>query len=52
MIVNDADDLAVFFPPYNRPQTDTASGLDPLVKSLLDFLPQSPNGSILITSRS
>ncbi|KIM96916.1 hypothetical protein OIDMADRAFT_131494 [Oidiodendron maius Zn] len=52
MIVDNADDLGVFFLPYNRLQTNLASSLDPLVESLSDFLPQSPNGSILITSRS
>lgn len=47
MIVDNANNLIVFPPYTNRPQTDTASGLDPLVKSLPDFLPQSPNGPSL-----
>ena len=52
MIVDNADDSGVFFPPYNRLQTNPASSLDPQAESLSDFLPQSLNGSILITSRS
>ncbi|KAF2268798.1 HET-domain-containing protein [Lojkania enalia] len=43
MVVDNADDPDVLFPPLHRAQEK-----DPLS----DFLPQSPNGSILITSRS
>jgi tetratricopeptide (TPR) repeat protein len=45
MIVDNADDSAVFFPP---PGTTQEAEVEPLS----DFLPQSPNGTILITSRS
>jgi hypothetical protein len=50
MVVDNADDSSVFF--RNRSQTRGADSLDRLVEPLSDFLPQSPNGSILITSRS
>jgi tetratricopeptide (TPR) repeat protein len=45
MVVDNADDSAVFFPPLGTAQVAA-------VEPLSDFLPQSPNGSILITSRS
>jgi hypothetical protein len=45
MVVDNADDSAVFFPLLDTAQ---ATAVEPLS----DFLPQSPNGSILITSRS
>ena len=45
MVVDNADDSAVFFPLLDTAQTTA-------VEPLSDFLPQSPNGSILITSRS
>lgn len=32
MIVDNADDSGVFFPPHNRPQTHPASNLDPSVE--------------------
>ena len=51
MIVDNADDSGVFF-PHNKPQTRLADNPDREIQSLSDFLPQSPNGSILITSRS
>jgi tetratricopeptide (TPR) repeat protein len=46
MIVDNADDPNVFF------NQSANSGLAQLARSLSDFLPQSPNGSIVITSRS
>ena len=52
MIVDNADDSGVFFPPHNRPHTHPADSLDRSVEPLSDFLPQTLNGSILITSRS
>ena len=51
MIVDNADDSGVFFPPLD----EQAIGVDKpgqAAESLSEFLPQSPNGSILITSRS
>ncbi|KAF2464103.1 TPR-like protein [Lindgomyces ingoldianus] len=50
LVVDNADDLGVFF--HNRSQTRGADSLDRSVELLSDFLPQSPNGLILITSRS
>jgi Tetratricopeptide repeat len=50
VVVDNADDSSVFF--CDRSQTRGADSLDRSVEPLLDFLPQSPNGSILITSRS
>lgn len=49
MIVDNADDLDVFFSPNT---TTYASSLDSSTGMLSDLLPQSPNGSILITSRN
>ena len=46
IVVDNADDLSVFFPAVSG-QEDAAAAEPPA-----DFLPQSPNGSILITSRS
>jgi tetratricopeptide (TPR) repeat protein len=46
IIVDNADDPSVFF--YQSPDHGSAQAS----RSLSDFLPQSPNGSILITSRS
>jgi len=51
MVVDNADDSGIFL-PHKGPQIHRADSLDRSVGSLLDFLPQSPNGSILITSRS
>ena len=51
MIVDNADDSGVLFPPLDG----QAIGVDKpgqAAESLSEFLPQSPNGSILITSRS
>jgi Tetratricopeptide repeat len=46
IIVDNADDPSVFF--YQSPDHGSAQAS----RSLSDFLPQSPNGSVLITSRS
>jgi len=50
MIVDNADELSVF--SRNSPQRHGGDGLDGSAEPLSDFLPQSPNGLILITSRS
>jgi tetratricopeptide (TPR) repeat protein len=51
MIVDNADDLDVFF-HLNGSQTSRDQNTVQVARSLSDFLPQSPNGSILVTSRS
>lgn len=50
IILDNADDASVFF--HNKPLSREADGLDTSVEPLSDFLPQSANGFILITSRS
>ncbi|KAF2175506.1 TPR-like protein [Zopfia rhizophila CBS 207.26] len=52
MVVDNADDSDVFFPPLHRTQAVRATIPGQAGEPLLDFLPQSPNGSILVTSRS
>ncbi|KAF2802651.1 HET-domain-containing protein [Mytilinidion resinicola] len=52
MIVDNADDSAIFFPPHYETQASGVSSPGQAAEPLSDFLPQSPNGSILITSRS
>ncbi|KAI9860963.1 MAG: hypothetical protein M1813_005642 [Trichoglossum hirsutum] len=52
MIVDNVDDLGIFFPPPDRTQAIGADKSGQAVEPLSEFLPQSPNGSILITSRS
>lgn len=52
MIVDNADDSAIFFPPHHKTQAGGVSSPGQAAELLSDFLPQSPNGSILITSRS
>ncbi|KAI9771284.1 MAG: hypothetical protein M1840_002254 [Geoglossum simile] len=52
MIVDNVDDLGVFFPPLDRTQAIGSDKSGQAAESLSEFLPQSPNGSILITSRS
>src|ERR1700722_19397003 len=52
MVIDNADDSAVFFSPLDRTQAAGVGGPGRAVEPLSDFLPQSPNGSILITSRS
>ncbi|KAH0543478.1 hypothetical protein FGG08_002243 [Glutinoglossum americanum] len=52
MIVDNVDDSGVVFPPLDRTQAIGSDKSGQAVESLSEFLPQSPNGSILITSRS
>jgi tetratricopeptide (TPR) repeat protein len=49
MVVDNADDADVFF--SNTSQSRVPGNSDPPVELVSEFLPQSPNGSILITSR-
>jgi tetratricopeptide (TPR) repeat protein len=49
MVIDNADDADVFF--SNTSQRRLPDNSDPPVELLSDFLPQSSNGSILITSR-
>jgi tetratricopeptide (TPR) repeat protein len=50
MVVDNADDASVFF--SNTSQSCAPGNSNSSVELLSDFLPQSPNGSILITSRT
>ncbi|KAF2678563.1 hypothetical protein K458DRAFT_348288 [Lentithecium fluviatile CBS 122367] len=52
MIIDNADDLDVFPRPPQRGHGSKEDVRSNAAASLLEFLPQSPNGSILITSRS
>ncbi|KAH0556857.1 hypothetical protein GP486_005356, partial [Trichoglossum hirsutum] len=52
MVVDNADDPSVFFSQLDRSKSSGGDGSAQLSGCLADFLPQSPNGSILITSRS
>ncbi|XTI90760.1 hypothetical protein V2W45_1411366 [Cenococcum geophilum] len=52
MIIDNADDLGVFSRPSERRKGRKDDGSSNAAAALLEFLPQSPNGSILITSRS
>ncbi|KAF2470888.1 TPR-like protein [Lindgomyces ingoldianus] len=52
MVVDSADDLSVFFPPAHGTLVTGATNLSQSAEPLSDFLPQSANGSILVTSRS
>ena len=52
MIIDNADDLGVFSCPLDRCKGSKDSVSRNTAAALLEFLPQSPNGSILITSRS
>ena len=47
MIIDNADDIDIFLPPAPKIQD-----AEDVTAPLLDFLPQSRNGSILITSRN
>lgn len=49
MIIDNADDIEVFYPKRMRTMDGS---LAPISTSLAAYLPQSRNGSILITSRS
>jgi tetratricopeptide (TPR) repeat protein len=50
MIIDNADDAAVFFPDVS--QNHAVRSSEQTVEPLSDYLPHSPNGSILITSRN
>jgi tetratricopeptide (TPR) repeat protein len=50
MVIDNADDADVFF--NNGSQNLTTGNLDESAELLSNFLPQSPNGSILVTSRN
>jgi hypothetical protein len=50
LVVDNADDASLFF--YNRSQSYTLPDQDQSIQLLSEFLPQSPNGLTLITSRS
>ncbi|KAH8726910.1 TPR domain protein [Phaeosphaeriaceae sp. PMI808] len=52
MIIDNADDLSVFPRPTQRRNVSKGGVSSNAAASLLELLPQSPNGSILITSRS
>ncbi|KAH7108869.1 putative kinesin [Dendryphion nanum] len=52
MIVDNADDSNVFFLPVQSTQAVGVAGLGQAAEPLSDFLPQSRNGAILVTSRS
>jgi tetratricopeptide (TPR) repeat protein len=52
MIIDNADDLSVFPRPTQRRNGSKDDVSSNAAASLLELLPQSPNGSILITSRS
>jgi tetratricopeptide (TPR) repeat protein len=53
MVIDNADDSKVFFPQFHGTQTANNSDLDHTEEEpLSDFLPQSSNGSILVTSRN
>ena len=52
MIIDNADDLDVFSYPSDRGKSTKDNVSSNAVAALLEFLPQSPNGSLLITSRS
>lgn len=51
MIVDNADDAHIFSHPADECQIDS-NATAPSAKALSEFLPQSQNGSILVTSRS
>jgi tetratricopeptide (TPR) repeat protein len=50
LVVDNADDASLLF--YNRSRSHTLPNPDQSTQLLSKFLPQSPNGSILLTSRS
>jgi tetratricopeptide (TPR) repeat protein len=49
MVLDNVDNVENFFPSRKRKQDEAAKGLP---APLMAYLPQSPNGSILITSRN
>ena len=52
MIVDNADDPDVFFAPLHEAQVADTARPRQEAELLANFLPQSPNGSILLTSRN
>jgi hypothetical protein len=52
MIIDSADDARVFSNPVDESKTGDNSNEAALSEDLLEYLPQSQNGSILVTSRS
>ncbi|ORY05389.1 hypothetical protein BCR34DRAFT_633083 [Clohesyomyces aquaticus] len=52
MIVNNADDSSILFDPASRAYVGEAGSIGQAAEALSEFLPQSPNGSVLVTSRS
>jgi tetratricopeptide (TPR) repeat protein len=52
MVVDNADDADVVFTPPGGAQAASAARSSQAAELLSDFLPQSPNGSIVVTSRS
>jgi hypothetical protein len=53
MVVDNADDMSIFFPSSASHSCNAdSSAPQPSPPSLAQFLPVSPSGSILITSRS
>src|SRR5256886_1569104 len=52
MIVDNADDPSIFFHQEDKSTSNQVSGSASQAGSLSALLPQSPNGTILITSRS
>ena len=51
MIIDNADDLGAFSISSHRAKSDENQGSMNVAPEFLEFLPQSPNGSIVITSR-
>ncbi|KAF2709070.1 hypothetical protein K504DRAFT_468281 [Pleomassaria siparia CBS 279.74] len=52
MVVDNADDASVFFPRAQGIQAAKAARPNQAAELLSDFLPQSANGSIVVTSRN
>jgi hypothetical protein len=52
MIIDNADDARVFSHPVDKSKIDDNSNKAILSEALSEYLPQSQNGSILVTSRS
>ena len=52
IVLDNADDAAVMFEPWNGETGTTTAATSSTTRSLSDFLPLSPHDSIVITSRS
>jgi tetratricopeptide (TPR) repeat protein len=52
MVIDNADDPRVLLSQLDRTKSSECDGSAQAPSCLVDFLPQSPNGSILITSRN